>query len=133
MNKVIDRVWADPAERDRAKLELLKMQQEGALDELHTQMSAILAEAQSQDPWTSRARPAFMYVIYIMILAALPMGVVQAIHPATAHAVTDGVQEWLKSIPSELWTLFGAGYLGYTGARTVEKRQISASKKGGSR
>src|SRR5512137_2244250 len=38
-------------------------------------IGAALSEAQSQDKWTSRARPSFMYVIYIIILAGIPVAI----------------------------------------------------------
>jgi len=34
-------------------------------------LSAIMAEANSHDPWTSRARPTFLYVIYGVILLSV--------------------------------------------------------------
>lgn len=37
-SKVIDKIWPDPATRDKAKLELLKAQQEGAFKELEAQI-----------------------------------------------------------------------------------------------
>jgi len=120
--KIIDRVVPDQAERDRQKMELRRMEQDGALKDLEVRMSAIVMEAQSKDPWTSRARPSFLYVMYAMILAAVPMGICSAISPSTAVAVADGMQAWLSAIPTEMWTLFGVGYLGYTGARTWDKR-----------
>ena len=66
--KIIDKIWQDPTQRDQAKLELLKMQQSGELDAIKVQMSAILAEAQSADPWTSRARPGFLYLFYLVVV-----------------------------------------------------------------
>jgi hypothetical protein len=84
-------------------------------------MSAIIAEAQSQDPYTSRARPSFLYVMYALILAAIPMGVLHAYNPELAVSIATGLKAWLEALPEELWWLFGAGYLGYTGARTIDK------------
>ena len=121
-SKILDKIFPDKEAADRAKLELLKLQQSGELTELEKRFSAIVAEANSQDPWTSRARPSFMYVMYALLLASLPMGVLFAFQPDTAQAVTDGVARWLNALPEELWWLFGAGYLGYSGARTFEKR-----------
>jgi phosphotransferase system glucose/maltose/N-acetylglucosamine-specific IIC component len=86
-------------------------------------MSAIIAEAQSSDPWTSRARPSFMYVIYVMILMSIPMGILSAFNPAMAVAISAGMKSWLSAVPDSLWTLFGVGYVGYTGARMMEKRK----------
>ncbi len=81
-------------------------------------------EAKSADPWTSRARPSFLYVVYTFILAAIPMGFLFAFEPETAEAVTEGVRLWLAAIPGEMWALFGAGYLGYSGMRSYDKRKL---------
>ena len=122
---LIDKIFPDKekmaAERAQAELALLQLQQDGKLRELGVQMSAILAEAQSPDPWTSRARPSFLYVIYIVILLGVPMGFLGAFKPEVAAAVADGFGKWLWAVPDSLWALFGAGYLGYTGARMWEK------------
>lgn len=107
--------------KQKAKLALLEAEKRGDLEETKTQLSAIIAEAQSSDPYTSRARPSFLYVVYICILFGLPMGILSAFKPDTAAAVAVGFQKWLAAIPSELYTLFGVGYLGYTGSRTWEK------------
>jgi hypothetical protein len=120
---IIDKIIPDPEQREKAKLELLKQEQKGALNELQISMSAIIAEAKSKDKWTSRARPSFLYTMYILILTCIPMGIIFAIKPDIAAAVTLGVQNWLHAIPEEMWTLFGAGYLGYTGARSFDKRK----------
>ena len=122
VGKVLDRVIPDESAREQARLQMMQMEQEGNFKELEHQLSAIIAEAQSADPWTSRARPSFMYVIYIFILAALPRGILFAFMPEVAGAVTSGVKEWLNAIPNELLTLFGVGYLGYTGARSYDKK-----------
>ena len=119
--KLLDKLIPDPLARDAAKLELLKQNQSGALDEVKISISAILSESQSTDPWTSRARPSFMYVMYILMLSSIPMGILFAFKPDIAAAVTVGFKAWLSSIPDSYLTLFGVGYLGYTGARTYEK------------
>jgi hypothetical protein len=121
--KLIDKFIPDPVEKMKAKAELLQMQQNGELKELETRMSAIIAEANSKDPWTSRARPSFMYVIYVCILAGIPMGVLHAFYPAIAVGVAEGFKAWLQAIPDTLYTLFGVGYVGYSAARTVDKRR----------
>jgi hypothetical protein len=119
---IIDKVIPDPEQRDKAKMELLKQQQEGQLGLIEQQLSAIIAEAKSSDPWTSRARPSFLYVIYLLILSAIPMGFLTAYQPETAAAVTSGFKDWLHAIPNEMITLFGVGYLGYVGGRSWDKK-----------
>lgn len=125
---ILDKIFPDPEQRARAQIELMKAEKEGQLKEAQLQMSAILAEASSNDPWTSRARPSFMYVMYILILTCIPMGILAAFHPEIAIKISEGMKQWLSAIPEELWTVFGIGYLGYTGARSFEKFKKGTSK-----
>lgn len=120
-SELIKRLFPDPAQKAQAELVLLEMQQRGELELFKTQLSAILAEAQSPDPWTSRARPSFMYVIYLLLLFGLPMGFISAYDPVIASNISNGFKLWLTAIPSDLYALFGVGYIGYSGARTYEK------------
>lgn len=122
--KLIDKFFPDPEQAAKAKAELLQMQQDGKLKEIEIQLSAIVMEAQSRDPWTSRARPTFLYVMYALIIASIPMGVLFAFKPELAGGIAAGMQSWLQAIPGELYTLFGAGYLGYTGFRSYDKRNV---------
>jgi hypothetical protein len=121
VSKLLDRISPDPQARDRAKLELLKLQGDQEASAIATQMQAIVAEAQSPDPWTSRARPSFLYVMYALILWSIPMGLIAAAHPDVASAIGSGMTSYLRGRPDELYTLFGTGYLGYTAARTWQK------------
>ena len=114
---LIDKIIPDPRARDAAKLELIKLQGTQDMEALRTQMAAILAEAQSIDPWTSRARPSFLYVMYAIILWAIPMGLIAAFRPDIANGIANGMNGYLAGIPDSLWGLFGTGYLGYTAAR----------------
>jgi ABC-type amino acid transport substrate-binding protein len=124
-NKLIDRWFPSQEEKDKATLDLLKMQQAGELTELTERMKAIVTEASSADPWTSRARPSFLYVMYIMITFSIPMGVLSAFKPDMATAIAHGMQAWLAAIPDSLYTLFGVGYTGYAVTRTIDKKNGS--------
>jgi len=84
---------------------------------IEAQLQAIVAEAQSKDPWTSRARPSFLYVMYALILTALPMGLISAFNPDAAIDIARGMNTYLSGLPEPLYMLFGTGYLGYTAAR----------------
>ncbi|MCJ2179426.1 holin family protein [Novosphingobium album (ex Hu et al. 2023)] len=117
VTRIIDKVIPDPEARDRAKLELLRLDNSQELEMLRASLSAIIAEAGSTDPWTSRARPSFLYVMYAMILWALPMGLISAVNPGTASAITSGITAYLSGIPEPLYALFGTGYLGYSAMR----------------
>ena len=124
---IIDKIIPDPKARDAAKLELLKLQGTQEMEMLQTRLSAIVAEANSHDPWTSRARPSFLYVMYVMILWALPMGLIAAFRPEAAASIAQGMNSYLGGLPEPLYALFGTGYLGYTAARQWGK--ISGSDK----
>jgi Holin of 3TMs, for gene-transfer release len=114
---IIDKVIPDPAQRDKAKLELLALQGSQDMATIQAQLSAIVAEANSHDPWTSRARPSFLYVMYTLLLFALPMGILAAFRPDKALAIGQGINGYLTGLPEPLYVLFGTGYLGYTAAR----------------
>lgn len=114
---IIDKVIPDKAARERAKLELIRLEGSQELAAIEARLAAIVAEANSRDPWTSRARPSFLYVMYAMILWGIPMGLIAAFRPETARAVADGINAYLNGLPEPLYALFGTGYLGYTVAR----------------
>lgn len=121
-SELIDNLFETDAEKAAAKARLVELEQKGKLQDLQVRLSAIIAEAQSRDPWTSRARPSFLYCMYAMILSAIPMGFLFAFKPDVATAVIQGFNGWLGAIPDSLYALFGAGYLGYTTARSWDKR-----------
>lgn len=114
---LLDKLIPDPKARDEAKLKLLELQGSQEMEATRTQISAIMAEAQSADPWTSRARPSFLYVMYALLLWAIPMGLIAAVQPQMAKDIAAGMNAYLNGIPEPLYALFGTGYLGYTVAR----------------
>src|SRR3989304_8832343 len=112
INKIFPDKIAQENERAKATLELLSLQNDFEIKQQTTQLSAIIAEAQSVDPWTSRARPSFLYVIYIMLLLGVPMGVLSAFKPELATLIASGLQQWLAGIPDSPRGLFGGGWFG---------------------
>lgn len=123
-DKIIDIIgdkFPSEKEKQAARIAIMQAEQAGDLEATKVQLSAILAEANSEDPWTSRARPSFMYVMYTMLLFGIPMGFVSAFDPVFGMSVASGFKAWLGALPSELYTLFGVGYVGYAGARTYDK------------
>jgi hypothetical protein len=117
LTSIIDKIIPDKAARDQAKLELIKLQGTQDMELLQTRLSAILAEAGSNDPWTSRARPSFLYVMYAMILLSVPMGVIGVFSPQAAGAIAGIMTSYLNGLPEPLYMLFGTGYLGYSAMR----------------
>jgi len=117
ITSIIDKIIPDKEARAKAKLELIKLEGSQEMDLIEARLQAIVAEAHSQDPWTSRARPSFLYVMYVLILWALPMGVLAAFNPGAAKDIAAGMNTYLSGLPEPLYALFGTGYLGYTAAR----------------
>ena len=120
-SKIIDKIIPDPQAKAEANLKLQQLAQQGDLEELNRSYDAIVAEAQSADKWTSRARPSFMYVMYAIILSAIPMGILTAFNPLAATNIITGFKAWLGAIPDSMWALFGTGYLGYSVSRSYDK------------
>lgn len=118
---ILDKIIPDEKAREQAKLALLQAENQQALEEAKIKMSAILAEAGSADPWTSRARPSFLYVVYVFLLMAIPMGILFAFSPQTAIMISDGVRGWLNALPKDIIELFQWVMLGYIGGRSLEK------------
>lgn len=121
--KLIDRLWPDPAQRDAAKLELLKMQQSGDLAQLAAdtdlakgQMAVNAAEAANPSLFVSGWRPfigwvcgaafAGQYVVAPLVTFGL------AIHGTP-------VQLPVLDVSTMMPLLFGM--LGLGGMRTAEK------------
>lgn len=124
VDKILDRMLPDKKQAEIAKLKLRTLEQNGELDRIDKELSAIIAEAQSKDPWTSRARPSFMYVMYAYILAGIPIGILSIFNPDAALQISIGAKAWMAAIPGELYALFGAGYLGYSHYRSADKKLI---------
>ena len=81
LKEAIDRIWPSPTDDAAAKVSILKANTDSIIAQLDAQNRAANAEAASADPWTSRARPSFLYVMYALILASVPMGFLAAIRP----------------------------------------------------
>ena len=106
ITSIIDKVIPDKEARARARLELLSLEGTQELKQIEARLSAIIAEAHSRDPWTSRARPSFLYVMYALILFSVPMGVIAAFDPIAARAIGEGMTRYLAALPEALYALF---------------------------
>jgi len=129
-SKVIDRLWPDPAERDAAKLELLKMQQSGELAQLSAETSLMIeqikvnaAEAQHASVFVSGWRPGVGWVCVAACgwnWIGLPIAKVIAV--ILGHPIDLASADLTEMLPILM------GMLGLGGLRTIEKLQGRASK-----
>ena len=99
---------AQAMELQREQIEAARDQ---ALDDIAGQN--IRAETQSQDKYTSRARPTFLYIIEGILFWNFIL--LPSMQFATGKPPAPIV------LPSDLLWLFGACVLGYTGARSLDK------------
>jgi len=121
--ELIGKVIPDPQAKAEAQRKLLEMEQSRELEAEKQRYSAIVTEAGSQDPWTSRARPSFMYVFYaLLIFLVIVLPLIGLAEPTAMTAVLGNIKLGFAAIPEEMWWTFTAGYLGYTTARSYEKK-----------
>lgn len=122
-SKIIDRIWPDPAERDKAKLELFKAQQEGAFKEMDQvfqiakgQLDVNTEEAKSTSVFVSGWRPfigwtcgaAFAYKFVLAPVLVFGLAIAGYVYTLPQIDLTD-------MLPILL------GMLGLGGLRTYEK------------
>tara|TARA_R110000772_G_scaffold66908_1_gene148792 strand:- start:5909 stop:6286 length:378 start_codon:yes stop_codon:yes gene_type:complete len=104
--KLIDKIIPDKEAADQAKLELLKLDQEGKLTELKAQAQIINTEAASQHWLAANWRPITM-LIFVGLIVARWFGWAA---PNLAE------EEYIK-----LWSIVELGLGGYVIGRSVEK------------
>lgn len=111
-SKLIDRLWPSPEDRDKAKLALLELQQEGALREIEANMQVVVAEAKSEHWLTASWRPILMLTFTAVVANNLIL--------APYIGLMFGVNAALP-MPPEVWELLQLGIGGYLAGRTIEK------------
>ena len=123
-NTLIERLIPSRQAKDEAKRKMMELIQKGEFRQLEERMSTIRAEATSSDQWTSRARPTFMYVVYLVVLVnCILMPAVGIFWPTSMESYFVYIAQGFDAIPGEVWATFTAGYLGYAGLRTYEKKK----------
>ena len=125
-SKIIDKIWPDKAEAERAKIELFRLTQQGEFKELEAelekarmQIDVNVAEAQSGSNFRGGWRPFIGWVcglglLYAVLLKPLVTAVIQASVPELRGVVMPAVET------EALMTLL-FGMLGLGGFRTYEK------------
>lgn len=122
-SKVLDRVLPDPAQQAAAKLELLKLQQNGELAQITGQMEINKAEAASSSLFVSGWRPSIGWIcgagfaVQFVIGPLAEWGSALAGHPVKFPQMDTGTM-----MPLLL------GMLGLGGLRTAEKLADKAAK-----
>jgi hypothetical protein len=122
-SKVLDRVLPDPAQQAAAKLELMKLQQNGELAQITGQMDINKVEAASSSLFVSGWRPSIGWIcgagfaVQFVIGPLAEWGAALAGHPVKFPQMDTGTM-----MPLLL------GMLGLGGLRTAEKLADKAAK-----
>lgn len=131
--KVIDRVIPDPVQKEKAKLEFLKLAQEGEFKETEQQLQAqsevnqtIRTEAQSDDKFVRRWRPFFGYCLSIswclMFIFIIVVGSYAIIYdPAQAVTIITALGSLLSAV-SLMWSVALAVLGVYIKKRSDDKK-----------
>jgi hypothetical protein len=117
----INKIWPDPTAKATAEAQIMKAASDASLAQMQQAMSVMLAEANSTDKWTSRARPSFLYVMYLLMLASIPFACLWAFSPVIGANMATGMKYWLAAIPDNMWTTFEFIGGGYMVGRSIEK------------
>lgn len=104
--RLIDRMWPDPAQADQARLELLRLAQQGELATFQAQAGIVGAEAASSHWLAANWRPILMLVFGALIVARWFGWAAPGLSEA----------EYLK-----LWDIVQLGLGGYVMGRSAEK------------
>jgi hypothetical protein len=111
----------EPISADKAAELAIEAEKIGAAIET-ARTSILVAEASSPDKWTSRARPAFMYVFYFLLISLVIVAPFIGIYfPLQMDLFYKNVSAGFKAVPDAMWATFTCGYLGYTAARQYGK------------
>ena len=127
--KIIDRVFPDPTQRDKAKLDMIKMQQDGEFKAMEIEAANALeqikvnaVEATSTSTFVSGGRPAALWV------CVFGMAYTFIFQPLFSWgAVVAGVAS-PPTIDSAFLIQLLMGMLGLAGIRSYDKAKGTASK-----
>lgn len=116
--KLIDRLWPNPEEKDKAKLALLQLQQQGELTQITGQLEVNKVEAASNSTFVAGWRP------FIGWICGTALASDMIIRPLLTWgaALCGKVVSYPSLDMGTLLTLL-AGMLGFGAMRTVEKTQ----------
>lgn len=108
---IIDKIWPDVGEREKAKLKLMELQQSGQLAELEGRLKIMLAEMSGN--WLQRSwRPILMLVIVAIVANNYLLYPYLALFWDNAPKL---------ELPTQLWSLMELGLGGYVVGRSAEK------------
>ncbi|MBI9112807.1 holin family protein [Maridesulfovibrio ferrireducens] len=108
---IIDKLWPDAGEREKAKFRLVELQSKGELVEIESRLKVMLAEMSGN--WLQRSwRPILMLTIIAIVANNYLLYPYMALFWAEAPRL---------ELPPQLWSLMELGLGGYVVGRSTEK------------
>lgn len=108
---IIDKIWPDAGEKEKAKVKLAELAAKGELAELEGSLKAILAEMNGN--WLQRSwRPILMLTIVAIVANNY------LLYPYISLFWTNAP---VLELPDKLWNLMQIGLGGYVAGRSAEK------------
>ena len=118
---IIDKIWPDAGEREKAKLRLVELQSRGELVEIESRLKVMLAEMSGN--WLQRSwRPILMLTI---------IGIVANNYLLYPYMALFWDEAPILDLPKQLWSLMELGLGGYVVGRSAEKVTKAWRKNGG--
>lgn len=132
---VLDRIKLNPEEKakiqaqmeqnafelEKLEAEIRAKQQDYMAKEIEIASANIKAEMQTGDKLVARARPLFLYVVYVILVwNFIVLPIVQMLQGTTLRPI---------DLPDDMYWLFGCGYLGYAGFRSLDKGGFKWNRK----
>lgn len=113
-DSIIKRIWPDPSEQAKAKLEMLRLYESGELQAMVSAAGIVKSEAESEHWLTANWRPltmiTFVFIIANNYIVAPYAGAIFGAHASVS-----------LPIPPDLWQLLKIGLGGYVVGRSAEK------------
>jgi hypothetical protein len=108
---IIDKIWPDAGDREKAKLKLVELQRKGELVEVESRLKIMLAEMSGN--WLQRSwRPILMLTIITIVANNYLVYPYMSLFWAAAPRL---------ELPPQLWSLMQLGLSGYVVGRSAEK------------
>lgn len=108
---IIDKIWPDAGDREKAKLKLVELQSRGELVEIESRLKIMLAEMSGN--WLQRSwRPILMLTIITIVANNYLLYPYMSLFWAEAPRL---------ELPPQLWSLMQLGLSGYVVGRSAEK------------
>lgn len=123
--KILEIVGGFIGDKDKLNELEVKLRSDNVQADLQRDLSSMelrLGAQKSEDPFVRRARPLFLYLIYVFFAVFFFAACLGAFLPERFLIFAGNIKAMFAAIPDQGWMFFSAVYLGYTGGRSWDKQ-----------